>query len=211
MQEYFGTYQRFETISKKDAGALLGADNIIGDRYQIQLELDNGIHRGWLVNRFNARIGYFDEDFSRKLSLFKAKGMDLVAILSFVAFTESPEPGHYWGDMAVIAFPSSEKDSFSLFVDGVAQKIASGVRPDLDIPSSAIEEIVSSHGNWLPSNNLPFPTLDKGSVFLKKHKSLMDGVVEQGRKGNIGCYIVSWAILLAIVALVVFAIGSCSA
>lgn len=211
MQEYFGTYQRFETTSKKDAGALLGADNIIGDRYQIQLELDNGIHRGWLVNRFNARIGYFDEDFSRKLSLFKAKGMDLVAILSFVAFTESPEPGHYWGDMAVIAFPSSEKDSFSLFVDGVAQKIASGVRPDLDIPSSAIEEIVSSHGNWLPSKNLPFPTLDKGSVFLKKHKSLMDGVVEQGRKGNIGCYIVSWTILLAIVALVVFAIGSCSA
>lgn len=211
MQDYFGTYQRFETVSKKDAGALLGADNIIGDQYQIQLELVDGQHRGWLINRFNARIGYFDADFSRQLSLLKAKGMELTSILSFVAFTESPEPGHYWGEMAVIGYPSSEKEAFEAFSAAVAKKIGDGVHPDLSIPADKVEAIVSSNGSWLPEKNLPYPELPKGTVFLKKRRSLMDGVVEQGRKGNIGCYIISWAILLGIVALVVYAFVSCSA
>lgn len=211
MQDYFGTYQRFETVSKKDAGALLGADNIIGDQYHIQLELVDGQHRGWLINRFNARIGYFDADFSRQLSLLKAKDMELTAILSFVAFTENPEPGHYWGEMAVIGYPASEKEAFGTFAASVAKKIGDGVHPDLDIPTDKVEAIVSSNGTWLPEKNLPYPELPKGTVFLKKRRSLMDGVVEQGRKGNIGCYIISWAILLGIVALIVYAFVSCSA
>lgn len=211
MQEYFGTYQRFETVSKKDAGALLGADNIIGDQYTIQLELSEGKHCAWLVNRFNARIGYFDADFSRQLSLLKAQNLEFTAILSFVAFTESPEPGHYWGEMAVIAYPTTYAEDFRCFSNAVAKKIAEGIHPDLDLPENKVEEIISSHGSWLPEKNLPYPTLSKGTVFLKKRRSLMDGVVEQGRKGNIGCYILSWAILLGIVALIVYAFVSCSA
>ncbi len=211
MQEYFGTYQRFETVSKKDAGTLLGADNIIGDPYQIQLELEDGVHRGWLVNRFNARIGYFDEEFSRRLSLFKAKGMEMTALLSFVAFTESPEPGHYWGEMAVIAYDPHEKTAFETFCQAVAKKIGEGVHPDLDVPEEKVAEIVSSNGTWLPEKNLPYPELPKGSVFLKRRRSLMDGVIEQGRKGNIGCYIISWAILLGLVALIIWSFASCAA
>ena len=211
MQEYFGTYQRFETVSKKDAGALLGADNITGDQYQIQLELVDGQHRGWLVNRFNARIGFFDGEFSRQLSLLKAKGLTLTAVLSFVAFTENPEPGHYWGEMAVIAYPSAESEAFQKFAAAVAKKIGEGVRPDIALTADGVQQVIDSQGSWLPEKNIPYPTLDKGTVFLKKRRSLMDGVVEQGRKGNVGCYIVSWAILLGLVALVVWGFVSCSA
>lgn len=211
VQEYFGTYQRFETVSKKDAGALLGADNIIGDQYQIQLELVDGQHHGWLVNRFNARIGYFDGEFSRQLSLLKAKGLVLTAILTFVAFTESPEPGHYWGEMAVIAYPETEQTAFQTFTAAVAKKIGEGVHPDIDLSAEGVQQVIESEGSWLPDKNIPFPTSDKGTVFLKKRRSLMDGVVEQGRKGNVGCYIISWAILLGLVALVVWGFVSCGA
>lgn len=211
VQEYFGTYQRFETVSKKDAGALLGADNIIGDQYQIQLELVNGQHRGWLVNRFNARIGFFDGEFSRKLSLLKAKGLTLTAILSFVAFTENPEPGHYWGEMAVIAYPAVEGEAFQKFADAVAKKIGEGVHPNITLTPDGVQQVIDAQGAWLPEKNIPYPTLDKGTVFLKKRRSLMDGVVEQGRKGNIGCYIISWAVLLGLVALIIWGFVSCGA
>ena len=76
----------------------------MGDRYRINLTMDEGVHRAWLINKFNETIGYFDDSFSRELSLFAAEGLELVGILSFVAFTETPEPGEYWGQAAVIGY-----------------------------------------------------------------------------------------------------------
>ena len=35
---YFSMYARFETESKEDAAAFLGADNIIGDAFSIEQE-----------------------------------------------------------------------------------------------------------------------------------------------------------------------------
>ncbi|MCD8316360.1 MAG: hypothetical protein LUB61_03005, partial [Eggerthellaceae bacterium] len=102
MEKYFGTYHDFNTVSKKDAAVLLGADTLVGDFYNIELELEKGEHKAWLLSRFNQRIGYFDPDFSRELSVLKARGLELTAMLSFVAYTEEPDPGHYWGSMAVV-------------------------------------------------------------------------------------------------------------
>ena len=45
-ERYFGTYARFDTLSKEDAAILLGADNPIGDVFEIVLQTDNGgVHR----------------------------------------------------------------------------------------------------------------------------------------------------------------------
>ena len=42
MDQYFGTYHRFETSSKKDAALLLGADNLVGDMYDIEFVTESG-------------------------------------------------------------------------------------------------------------------------------------------------------------------------
>ena len=39
---YFSMYARFETESKEDAAAFLGADNIIGDAFSIEQEYVDG-------------------------------------------------------------------------------------------------------------------------------------------------------------------------
>ena len=93
MERYFGTYQTFRTVSKKDAAVLMGSNTLVGDRYRINLTMDEGAHRAWLINKFNETIGYFDDSFSRELSLFAAEGLELVGILSFVAFTEAGVEG----------------------------------------------------------------------------------------------------------------------
>lgn len=82
MERYFGTYQTFRTVSKKDAAVLMGSNTLVGDRYRINLTMDEGVHRAWLINKFNETIGYFDDSFSRELSLFAAEGLELVGILS---------------------------------------------------------------------------------------------------------------------------------
>ena len=89
---YFSTYARFETESKEDAAAFLGADNIIGDAFSIEQEYIDGKRTAWIVNPFGKRMGTIDEKTAEKVDLCNAKGWNTVALLALVAFTEKPEP-----------------------------------------------------------------------------------------------------------------------
>ena len=209
MERYFGTYQTFRTASRKDAAALMGSDNLVGDCYAIDCTIEEGTQKAWLVNRFGSRIGYFDPSFSRELSLKRAQGLTLTGILSFVAFSEQPEPGEYWGDAAVIGYNPADQAVFDPFIEGVARLIGKGIRPQLSFEGAAIDQIFESKGAWLPTNREPLPTKKKGMAILKKRRSLIDSLVEQGRAGNKGCYVLSWVFLLALVALVMFGLKTC--
>ena len=211
MERYFGTYQAFKTPSKKDAADLMGPNNLVGDRYSVNCTLEDGVHRAWLVNRFGARVGYFEEDFSRKLSLLAADEMELVALLSFVAFSEQPEPGEYWGQMAVIAFAAAYAEEFGPFVADASKLLAKGIRPKLDFGAAGAEKVIESKGSWMPSEREPMPAKEKGMAILKSRRGFTDGLVEAGRSGNKGCYILSWAFLLALVAAVIVGLKACGA
>lgn len=211
MERYFGTYQTFRTVSKKDAAVLMGSNTLVGDRYRINLTMDEGVHRAWLINKFNETIGYFDDGFSRELSLFTAEGLELVGILSFVAFTETPEPGEYWGQAAVIGYRPHYAEEFNRFIDGVCGLIGKGIRPKLALKGPAVDEIINSNGTWLPSEREPLPEKQRGMALLKTRRGFIDGLVEAGRTGNKGCYILSWAFLLALVAAIIIGLKSCGA
>lgn len=209
MRNYFGEYATFEVASKKESGILLGADNMVGDIYDISIELKNGDYKAWIDNRFDQSIGYFDPDESRKLSLAKADGMILKAILSFVAFTNHQGEGHYWGSMAIIGYNPAYKEEFSVFIDGISKKIADDIRPKLDFGAEGVDKVIESNGRWIPDQTIPLPEVDKGMAILKRRRKMMDKLIEQGRSRNKGCYIASWILLLCIVALVVFIAKSC--
>lgn len=209
MERYFGTYQTFRTASRKEAAALLGSDNLVGDLYTIECTLEHGEHKAWMVNRFGARVGYFDSVFSRELSLKKAQNMALIAILSFVAFSEQPEPGEYWGEAAVIGYDPQEASIFDVFTKGIAGLIGKGIRPQVSFDGKAVDEIIDSKGAWLPSNRVPLPEKQKGMAILKRKRSFTDSLVEEGRKGNKGCYLLSWALILGLVALAIVRLKSC--
>lgn len=209
MERYFGTYQTFRTVSKKDAAVLMGSNTLVGDRYRINLTMDEGVHRAWLINKFNETIGYFDDSLSRELSLLAAEGLELVGILSFVAFTETPEPGEYWGQAAVIGYSPHHAEEFNQFIDGICGLIGKGIRPKLALKGSAVDEIINSNGTWLPSEREPLPEKQRGMALLKTRRGFIDGLVEAGRTGNKGCYILSWAFLLALVAAIIIGLKSC--
>lgn len=209
MRNYFGEYFDFETSSKQDAAELMGANNMVGDIYDIKIDIDQGIHKAWMVNRFGQEVSYFDPEISREMSLLKAEGLTLKAILSFVAFTEDENDGRYWGSAAVIGFNPSYEKEFDAFIQNVATKIGEDVRPKLDFDKEAVQKVISSKGEWLPTQTVKLPEKVDGTQILARKRNLIDKLIAQGRKGNKGCYIASWVVLLAVVALIVFACKSC--
>lgn len=209
MERYFGTYQTFQTESREDGAALVSANNIIGDRYEIECTIEDGIQKAWLVSRFGLRVGYFDPSFSRRLSILKAEGKTLVGVLSLVAFSQEPEPGYYWGEVALFAYDPNYAEEINSFNSGVSSLLGKGVRPRVSFGEEAVSKIIESGGSWMTQEREPLPKQKKDMSILKQKRSFSDDMIEQGRKGNKGCYILSWAFLIALVVLVIVGLKSC--
>lgn len=201
---YFGTYARFDTTSKKDAAPLLNADSLVGDLYTIEFDKADGALTAWLVNKFGARIGYLDEKISRNLNICRARSWTLRAYLSFVAFTDTPEPGLYWGQVAIICNDPHYDEAVGSFAQRVAALLEEGIRPDVNLSETGITAVLRNDGSWMPESRVPFPEKKHGTVLLKKRRKMSEKMIEQGRKGNKGCYVVSWAFIIVVVAAIVY-------
>lgn len=278
---YFGSYENFKLSPNESPGSLLGADNAVGDIYDIELDLADGSYTGWLVNQFGQRIGYFSESFSHKLALLAAEGMALKAVLSFIAYSnieqdssnepssnieqgggsapsgsstslgsstaqrgistpssnvepsssnpsnsnlEADEPingtrakakvdyqsyGRYWGSAAVICFNKNNSTEFDRFIHGIASRIADDVRPKIDLGEEAAKTIMEKDGNWVPKQSVSLPDSQKGMTYIKRRRRAMERLVDQGRSKNKGCYLMSWALIVVVVAGLAFTVKSC--
>lgn len=205
---YFGSYERFETVSKKDAAQLLGADNLVGDLYEIEFTSEKGQQRAWMKNRFGALVGYFNEEISRKLSIYKARDWHLVAILSFVAFSDTPEPGIYWGEAALIGHDLREK-AFDVYITKLSGRLSEGNRPTVDLGEQGIAHVIESDGVWVPTKLLSKPEKSAGTAYIKTRRTYKEKLIEQGRSGNKGCYFASILSFIILIILAVFALKSC--
>lgn len=208
-EHYFGTYARFDTKSKKDASVLLGADNLVGDRFDIVFEKQDGVSVAWMRNKFGAMIGFFNPEFSRELSVLAARGWNLQALLSFVAYTDTPEPGHYWGQAAVICCEPTLEHAVDIFMDGVSKRLSDSIRPEVGLGEQGVEQLLEHEGDWQPKKTVPLPERKTGTVIMKNRRKMSEKLIEQGRKGNKGCYAVSWIFLLLVVAVAIFGLKSC--
>lgn len=206
---YFATYARFETESKKAAAAFLGADNIIGDTFSIEQEYVDGKRTAWIVNPFGKRMGFIDEKTAEKVDLCNAKGWNTVALLALVAFTEKPAPGLYWGQVLIVSYDPEYEVEFSTFIENIGKQLGNGVRPDVSLGKESLQKVVDTKGEWVPSGRVPLPKKDKGTAWVKTQRTGTERLVKQARKGNMGCTVISWIILLALVALIVFGLHSC--
>lgn len=209
MNRYFGTYQTFESPTKEATTALLSADSIVGDAFSIEFELHEDTHAAWLVNRFGGRVGCFDPAFSRRLSVMKAQGLEFTAILSYIAYTDNPDKGEYWGEMAVIGYHPSIAEECETFVRTVGARMAEGNRTKIDFGAEGVDKILESGGTWVPDQTVPLPEFGKGAALLRSKQSISEKLIEEGRKGNKGCYVLSWAFIAAVVVGAVLLLKSC--
>ena len=200
---YEGFYARFDTPDKAIGSMLMGPDHLVGDDYEVFFKTEEGRVVAWVKNKFGAETGYFDANASRKLQLANARDQQIRAVLSYTAYSDEPDPGLYWGQMALFCFNPSYAEEMNAFVDRVAAKIAEGVRPDIDLGSQAVDKLLNEK-DWLPGNTMPLPQKEVGMAVLKDHRTMSEKMIEQGRRGNKGCYAVSYIFIAIVVVAIAF-------
>lgn len=208
---YYATYARFDTVDKESAAAFLNADNIIGDPFTIDHEITPDGRKAWIVNPFGKRMGYISEEAAEKVDLCNAKGWNTVALLALVAFSEDPKPGQYWGEVVIISYDPQYETAFSTFVGRVGDLLGKGIRPKVKLGRDALNKIIENQGQWEPKDRVALPEKKKGTAWVKTERTGTELLVKQARKGNIGCTIVGWIFLLALIALIAFGLHSCGA
>ena len=206
--DFEGFYARFDTQSK-NAALLTGADVLVGDEFTYQFMNIDGETLACLFNKFGAEIGRFSPQTTRQFQLYEARGWTVRLLLSFIAYSDHPEPGEYWGQVAVLSYPTECADLFEPFVKKTSEAFAEGKRVDVNIGVQGVRSIVESKGEWFTTATVPAPQLDKGTVMMKSRRSFSEKMVEQGRAGNKGCYVISWAFIIAVIALIAFGLHSC--
>lgn len=204
---YQGFYARFESPDKPTGSLLMGPDNLVGDDYEVVFKNEDDRIVAWLKNKFGAEIGFLDVDASRSLQLANGRGQKIRALLSFVAYSDSPDPGLYWGEVALFCYNETYDAEIGAFINRCASRLADGVRPEIDLGRSSIEKIFSEK-DWMPTQTVPYPKKETGMAILKQSRSLSEKMIEQGRARNKGCYVVSWLFIIIVIAAVLFGLHS---
>lgn len=206
---YFGTYTDFSCPDRKAASGFMGADNLVGDPYTIEMDYSGSKRQAWIVNPFGFRMGVLSEKIAQKIDVYEAKGWSVVALLACVVFTEEPKPGTFSGQIALFAYDPAHEEAFSAFVKTIGEQLAKGVRPAIDLGADGVSRVFSSKGSWVPTGRVPMPSVKKGSIILKSERSSTDKLVAQARKSQVGCTVASWGFIIVVVAAIIFAMRSC--
>ena len=196
MSKKFGTYAKALPFDKYCAAKLISADNVVGDIYTVDVKTEGLHHQAFVTNRFGHSPAYFDGDISRQISVSKAQGNRIFAILTLVGFTESDNVSNYWAEFAIIALPSTNKQIYDKFLLRISDSIKEGKRLRVDLTDQDFNKIIDSKGSYIPTSTIPLPEKQGGTVFLKTSMSFRERMIEQARKKNIGCFIGGWAFLL---------------
>ena len=199
---YFGSYARFSTKNKSEGALLVGADHLVGMEYSVDFVVENGKTTAWAKNRYGKNIGFFDDQVTYRLDVMRGRGWSMFAVLSAVGFTDPSDEvdeGFYWGEVALFACPPRYEEETRAFMGRVAESLIKGKRPNVDLSSSSIDAMLAAKGDWLPEQMLPTPKKEKGTAILKSSQTLSEKLIEQGRAGNKGCYVVSYAFIAIVV------------
>ena len=215
---YFGTYATF-TAADKTAGELLqGADFIVGDTFDIEFRSEApgrepasaaagegspspAGETAWVRNRFGGYAGYLDPTTSRTLRVMAAQGRTIRALLSLVAFTDTPEPGFYWGQVALLCYDPAFAGPFEAWTRTLSEKLAEGARVQVALTPSEVDRVIETNGAWVPTAraDIPKPATGKTAI-LKQTRSASERMIELGRQRRPGCMVAGWVFNIALVA-----------
>lgn len=207
-QQFFGMYARFTAETKDHSATLLSADSLPGDILSFEFEDRGGITIAYLKNRFGYRCGCLDPAMSNKMNVFRAREWECRAVMSFVAIDSKSDYRH-WGEVALICYPKNKAEVWERWTNKIAKEMKQGRRPDVNLGSQAIAQVIESNGEWLPSKKVSFPKGNSTVQILKKQYQPMDHIIEAARAKNPGCYVITWAFFIGLAALIALFVKGC--
>ncbi|MBQ9020630.1 MAG: hypothetical protein IJ113_01245 [Eggerthellaceae bacterium] len=199
---YFGTYGRFVAREKAQASTLMGADTLVGDELVLRVETREGKTHVFVDNRFGGSVGELDAETAGVVQLNRAKDWTVRVLLASV-YRAPGDDASFWGEVVVLAYGPAQAAAFDMFSAEIARLLGEGVRPEVNLSGSSVDQIVESGGTWLPKGRHAKPNEREG-VLIKDQLSLNDKMVEQARKRNPGCMVAGWAFIGLLVVLALY-------
>ena len=207
---YFGSYTRFQTPDKQTGAIIAGSDYAVGDCGEVVWQLDEKKHQqAWLKNPYGQTFAYLEPfGFVQAGHLSRQRFGKYDTCSASPPTAKNPTPASTGARRRFFAYSPRHADRFDRFVKVFAQTAADGSRPDPALNPASIAKVIADPESWNPSNKVKIPKGSGQTVILKDHRSIHDKMLDKGRSGNVGCYIVSWAFIFAVIALVVWFVHS---
>jgi hypothetical protein len=201
---YEGWYGSFAPQDEEGKAFLGGPDGIVGTKLAFRA-FDGGIG---VLARDGRCVALLDEVPAARLSRVLEAGWTIHALLAYTVYCV--EDKSFTGHFACVCYdPKLDAritEALEAFVRAIAERIASGATPQLDLSQEQFVRVVESKGSWYLTRDLPLPKLPEGSVFYRRRRTFNDRLVSAGLEGNKGCLVASWTgtalIALALLALV---------
>lgn len=202
--EYFGTLARITEIDDAENHRLGGGESVVGSTCTLDFATDpDGHARVTVLSPRGNSFGSLSQDLSEKLTAYREKGWLTSVILTLVGFSDD---AGYWGEVAIMAYPSEQAPVWSKIASTVAASAAEGNRLDVDFSLKTSRAIVEADGEWSGFKPAPKRKLGKKEVVIKSHRTFRDSIIEGGTARKPGCIvgtILFYAVMAALVFLVV--------
>lgn len=202
---YYGGYFSFVCPDKGTGSLMQGPDFPIGDEVEVEFKQEGENRIAWVRNRYGRLAGSLSPEDSRELAIVMARGYTLRFYLALVAYTDMPKPGYYWGQIAMVANAPEYDDVFNGWAGRIAGMLSDGARPAIALETVEIERVLSTAGEWVPTERTPVPTPDcdderAKTAVLKRDRSFNDKVVQMAREQRPGCLVTAWVFNIALLA-----------
>ena len=153
-----------------------------------------------VLGRGNQAAGFVPDSAFKQLK--RALEADWVcrAFVSAVAFDKVTDS--YWSEVALIMYAPEQKEVFDPFVDALANRIAAGDHPAVNLSDKDLARVIETHGEWCETKNIQLPDLPKSQAWYKTRRTATERAASAAAGGKKGCYVGLAAAVVVVIAIV---------
>jgi hypothetical protein len=202
---YEGFYASFDPQDKDGASYLEGAEGIIGSDLVLRQDPDG---LAFVAQGDGRSIARLKGDAVQRIERALALGWKVHCVLALTTYNAASKS--FRAEYACFCYDAgAEEDcvmAVEIFIQNTIQRITGGMHPGLQLNQIQFAKVMESGGDWYLTKELPWPELEKGSVFYRRRRTATERLVSIALEHNKGCGALSWFGLALVLGLVGWAV-----
>ncbi len=191
--------------SAGDADAGSGSDNDAGAGADANSSSKNNL---WIAAKNGNAIAKVPNKYAKELYAALSEGWNITALISMVTY--SKKEGKFFVEAAFMGIsPNCDEplcNALQKFESHQIKRIKGGDHPTIGLSQSQFEKVIETGGEWYMTKIAKLTDDQKKRMSYKKSQSLTGKMVDMSQNHQRGCAFASTIILLAMAALIVWAI-----
>jgi hypothetical protein len=201
---YQGFYARFKPQNEDGMHYVGGAWGIVGS----ELTLTNFADGLGFAAQDGQQVALLDTRLAARLDELRERGWTVHCVLAFTIYRAAE--GAFEGEFACFCYSpeltETQRQAVQTFIKHITERITGAFHPKLELSQEQFIRVLESGGAWYLTKDIPWPELPKGTVFYRRRRTFSDRLVSAGVRGNKGCLVASWGVIVLIVAALVAAL-----